>query len=98
MRNEIARVDGLPRIPQSISTIAQLGVANNHRRRQEAQRELRTSIAQWAGYHHDAGRTDSEIHREFYFRFGIDVLSAQVLGATDANKLRESIDRISTID
>lgn len=93
MRGEVARIDSAVRVPQSVSTIAQLGIANNHRARQDAQRELRALIAQWAGYLHDAGHSDSVIHRTFYFRFGVDILTAQTLGVTEVNKL---IHRIAT--
>ena len=96
MRGEVARIDAPVRIPQSVSTIAQLGIANNHKHRQEAQRELRASIAQWAGYLHTTGQSDSEIYRTFYFRFGMDILTAQTLGATEARKLMEAIDNDST--
>jgi superfamily II DNA or RNA helicase len=92
MRGEIARIDGPVHVPQSVSTIAQLGIANNHRNRREAQVQLRASIAQWAGYLHAAGDSDSVIHRTFYFRFGIDVLTAQTLGVTEATKLQVNID------
>lgn len=91
LRGEIQRIDGPPRIPQILSTIAQLGVANTHKRRQEAQAELRHTIAQWAGYLHADGKCDSEIHRTFYLRFGTDIMSAQTLGASQANKMRENI-------
>lgn len=98
MRGEIARIDGAVRVPQGISTIAQLGIAKNHKLRQDAQHALRSIIDLWAGYHHEAGKSDSEIHRLFYFRFGVDILTAQTYGVTEANKLihKLAIDNPST--
>ena len=100
MRGEIARIDGPVQVPSNVSTIAQLGIANRHRERREAQVILRGVIAQWAGYLHAAGKSDSEIHRTFYFRFGVDIMTAQTLGVTEANKLmhRLAIDNPSTND
>lgn len=99
MRGEIERIDGPPRVPQFVSTIAQLGIANQHKARQQAQQELRGIIAQWAGYLKHNGRSDSEIHRAFYFKFGVDIMTAQTLGVTEVNKLihKLAIDNPSTI-
>ena len=60
--------------------------------KQEAQNQLRASMAQWAGYHRAAGRPDTESYRLFYFLFGMDVLSAQALGRKDAEALKFHID------
>lgn len=50
------------------------------------------SMDQWAGALHAEGRSDSEIQRTFYLRFGLDVLSAQGLETRDARELKERID------
>lgn len=91
LRGEITRVDDAPRIPQYLDHIAQRGIANRHRERQLAQRELRSSIAQWAGYLREFGKSDSEIYREFYQRFKTDVATAQTFGASDAAELSDKI-------
>jgi DNA repair protein RadD len=100
MRGEVVRIDSPVRIPQGLSTIAQLGIANKHKARQETQKILRNAIAQWAGYLHANGKPDSEIHRTFYYNFNVDILTAQTLGVTEANKLtakiQAAIDTIST--
>lgn len=51
----------------------------------EAQRALRDAMAQWAGFrgHNDTRR----LQKEFYYKFGLDVLSAQALKKTDATTL-----------
>lgn len=99
MRNEVARVDMHPeayrvelsakRVPQ----IGQLGLVKKHVARQEAQANLRDSLAWWAGHQRALGRPDAESYRRFYFTFGIDVLSAQALGEQDATTLKARIDK-----
>lgn len=92
LRGEIERIDGAPRVPKGLDSIAQRGIANRHRARQEAQRVLREQIALWAGYHKQLNREDSEIYRRFYFAFGIDIATAQTLGASDAEALQQRIE------
>lgn len=97
MRGEIARIDeshidlkrrmeyaGAP--PQAVN-----GAVANHRDRQQAQAALRDVIALWAGYQRQMGRPDSESYRRFYFRYGVDVATAQTLGRKDANLLCQRI-------
>lgn len=62
-----------------------------HEERQEMQAGLRASIAWWAGYQRQAGRSDSESYRLFYHTFGVDVLSAQALNTREASALAEKI-------
>jgi superfamily II DNA or RNA helicase len=91
LRGEINRIDGMAKIPQGLSAIAQLAVGKRHHERQQAQGALRDTIAQWAGYLHTSGCSDSEILKRFYFRFGIDIMTAQTLGAREANELKEKL-------
>jgi superfamily II DNA or RNA helicase len=74
--------------------LPQAFVASNGRaynRKIEAQVALRAAMAQWGGREHAAGRDDAQIQRLFYLRFGLDVLSAQGLAATEANVLHEKV-------
>lgn len=74
--------------------LPQAFVASNGRaynRKVEAQVALRAAMAQWGGREHAAGRDDAQIQRLWWLRFGIDVLSAQGLAATEANVLREKV-------
>jgi DNA repair protein RadD len=64
---------------------------NAHSERQEAQAELRRVMALWGGAQTAAGYSDPEIQRLFFFRFGVDVLTAQALGATEARALQSRI-------
>ena len=93
MRGEIERVDGDPQIPFGATPIVEASVRKRWRERQEAQRELRETIALWAGYWKDRGAGDPEIHRRFWHLFDTDVMTAQTLGASEAGVLMERIKR-----
>lgn len=99
MRAEVERVD-MPvedyrahLISRFVPRLGQLHHCKRHAARQEAQQQLRAGIAQWAGYLRAAGRTNPEIYRRFYFTFGTDILSAQVLGVTEAAQLTDTINQ-----
>jgi superfamily II DNA or RNA helicase len=74
-----------------LAQIPMLSAAKRHRERQAAQTELRESIGWWAAWQ---SSSDAESYRRFYYLFGIDVLSAQALNATEANKLKILIDEV----
>jgi DNA repair protein RadD len=67
------------------------GHTNTHMAHQAAQQSLRQVMALWGGGRHAAGRSDSEIQREFFWRFGTSVLEAQALGRADAEALTAKI-------
>ncbi len=91
MRLEQAKVDGPARTPPGATAIIVQAIRNRHHERQEAQAELRQAMALWAGWRTHIGREPAEVQREFFYRFGRDVMSAQVLSATDAEELRGRI-------
>lgn len=97
MRGEIAEVDKdkeVLRAEQNAKFVAPWKSnihVTKHVERQEMQEALRASIAWWAGYQRSKGYTDSESYRMFYFRYKIDVLSAQALKRKDALALAEKI-------
>jgi superfamily II DNA or RNA helicase len=91
LHDEIARIGSAPKIPRGVSAIIAASIIKKHHARQEAHRELREAIAQWAGPYHAAGESDAEILRRFWYQFGIDTLSAQTLSASQALKLVDSI-------
>jgi len=92
MRKEITRIDGAPRLPHGLNSIAQRGIMNRHRERQEAQNKLRDLISLWAGYYKNIGASDSEIYRRFYLRFNIDIMTAQTLGGHAVEELTHEIE------
>lgn len=89
LRGAITVIDGSARIPQNAPPHVQASAIRLHHERQAAQALLRAAMAQWAGWH----RTDSLAtnYKRFYFRFGVDVLSAMAMGAGDAGELMERI-------
>jgi DNA repair protein RadD len=97
MRGEIARVDldrEALRDEQNRKRVASwksnIHVAR-HVERQEAQRALRASIAWWAGWQRSMNRSDVESYRRFYFMFGVDVMTAQALKASEALELANRV-------
>lgn len=92
LRGEVARIDGAPRVPQALSPIAAAGLQKQHHLRQVAQKELRDVLALYGGWRTAAGDTLSIAQRRFYLTFGIDVMSAQALGRSEAEALKEKID------
>lgn len=97
LKGEIARVD-MPaeeyRDELARRGAPHVGVLANvkrHIERQEAQQALRECIAWWAGLQRSLGRSDSESYRRFFFKFGVDVMTAQTLKAAEARPLAEKI-------
>jgi DNA repair protein RadD len=92
LRGEIAHVDGPAYIPVCASQVVMNSIKKNHRERQDAQHELRAMMALYGGYQLHRGLTLSEAQRLFWYMFGIDVMSAQALGAPGAADLWTRID------
>jgi DNA repair protein RadD len=88
MRREIARVDGPVRIPDGAPPGT---VIRNHLNRQVAQEHLRAAIMLYGALMSHEGHDIRVGQKRFYFQFGIDVMSAQALGAADADELRTRI-------
>lgn len=80
-----------PVIPAGVSHMVAQSIKNRFLETQQAQRRLRDTVALWAGGEKHFGKTDKEILKTFYFRFGMDVSSAKALGRPDAQALEERI-------
>ena len=93
MRGEIARIDeSVDAITDRMSyagapDIAIASAAKNHRRRAKAQDSLRRLMSVYGGLQRSRGRSNSEAMRRFYFRYNVDVLTAQALGRPEAENL-----------
>jgi superfamily II DNA or RNA helicase len=98
MRGEIERIDGPPLVPGHLDAIARKRLENVWRDRQQAQHDLRHTIALWAGVWRDNGASDAEIYRRFFFRFGTDIGTAQTLNRADAEALKQRIEGTWTTD
>lgn len=71
-----------------------VGVMSNvkhHAEALEAQVALRQAMADWGGFQRAAGRTDSQMQRLFFLRYGVDVLTAQTLKRADALALLDRL-------
>lgn len=94
MRGEIAKVDmspaeyGAELAAKHCPPIGIAGGVNKHKARQEAQAVLRDKMAWWMGHRKAEGDSMSVAQRRFYLKFGVDVMSAQALGTTDALELK----------
>jgi superfamily II DNA or RNA helicase len=97
MRAEIAHIDQgaadyrIWLVSRNVPLIGQMRRVKDHVKRQRAQSALRYLIGLWAEYQRGAGRSDIESYKLFYWRFGVDVGTAQTLGRADAVKLAERI-------
>lgn len=97
MRGEVARIDWsanelsdhLKR--NGTSSMVRASVVKNHRKRQEMQGSLRDVLELWEDRQRVLRRSESESNKRFYFRYGIDVLSAQALGRPEAETLAVKI-------
>jgi DNA repair protein RadD len=92
MRVEQAKIDGPARVPPGAADNIKGAIRRTHHERQEAQRKLRAIMSLWAGWqYHKLGHDPAEVQRKFFFKFGCDAMSAQILGASEANALRERV-------
>ena len=87
MRGEVAQRLGAPKFPHGATDATVGRIRRDHLERLQAQAELCGPLALWAGWQAHQGRADSESYKRFYFRYGIDVLSAQALSRADAEAL-----------
>ena len=91
LRGEITRKDGDFRSPSGLNEQAQYAARSGWQTRQQHQRSLRNAIAWWAGMEAARGYGESESYRRFFFKFGIDVANAQLLGTQDTDELAARI-------
>lgn len=79
------QIDGDPLFPFNASKVVINSIKKAHAERKLAQQSLRELIPMVLG------GEPRRAQRRFFHRYGIDVMTAQTLGATEANKLREQI-------
>jgi hypothetical protein len=91
LRGDIARIDGDYQANSYLPIPAQMRNRRLWQERQQGQAAMRNAIAWWAGLEHARGHSESESYRRFYFRFGVDVANAQLLGAREATELASKI-------
>ncbi len=91
MRAEIDKIDNPPKTPWGISGNAQVGIINKHNEKQAAQKQLRDVIKWVGGLHEHQGFNYNQSQKFFYWRFNIDVMSAQALPKKKAEELTDKI-------
>lgn len=91
LRGEIVRKDGDFRSPAGLDTAAQVAARRGWLERQDSQRSLRNAIAWWAGVEAAQGHSESASYRRFFYRFGIDVANAQLLGRLESEELATKV-------
>ena len=91
LRGEVIKIDGAAPMIPGLSGDTNAAIFRRHNERQRAQKSLRQIIAVWAGWQKFRGRNDSESYRRFFFKFGVDVATAETLGAPQAAELEQRI-------
>jgi DNA repair protein RadD len=91
LRREVERIDGPAYAPNGLGEIARRGLNNKHHARQQAQHRLRSAMALWGGWQATLGRSATEAQRRFFFRYGVDALTAAGWGASEADTLEAHI-------
>jgi len=87
LRGEIQRVDGQLFGGRAPTDAVQGAMMRNHLMRQDAQRQLRETMAFYGGWRKHHGDDPGMTQRRFYHSFGVDVMTAQTLGAREALEL-----------
>jgi DNA repair protein RadD len=94
LRGEIAAVDGSPVYPRTHDMAILGAVRKRHEATQVEQAGLRGAMATWGGVQHAQQGLDTRQQQKlFYWRFGLDVASAQALNAREAVELRERVEK-----
>lgn len=70
--------------------VARSAIKRHGERREEIDK-LRDSMAWWCGYHKAVGETEDMIYKRFYFKFGIDINTAQTLSKKEAIELQGKV-------
>jgi superfamily II DNA or RNA helicase len=89
LRAAVQAVDAPP--IASPQNAVQGAIRNAQIERQRSQAELRYIMSIWGGWRGSLGEDISTAQRRFFHVFGVDVMSAQALGAPKAQELRERI-------
>lgn len=92
MRGAIDAV-GEVRIPFGASDAVRGALQKRARERIAAQEQLRAVIALWGGVLSARGQDTSEQQRRFFYKFGVDVGTAQTLAAKDAINLMTRVQK-----
>lgn len=94
LRGELAANDSGPTFPYGAGPEIVGAIKRRHWERQQAQERLLAALALYGGWQVNMGRETPESQRRFFFQFGIDVASAQTLGAREAETLSARVEAV----
>jgi len=78
-------------IARNVPTIGRARMLRLHHEKQTAQKALRIVMQLWAGYNQYTVSETAELYRIFWYKFGVDVLTAQSLPTQAARDLSDRI-------
>lgn len=90
MRGQVDKHLAYPNV-HHLSPIIAASVRKKHWEKCQTLELLKESMAWWAGWQENKGLTMQQSYRAFYYRFGVDVVSAQMLDRKDAEELHNKI-------
>lgn len=92
LRGEVARINGpLPSVAHMPAQV-QRGIVRNHHDRYRAQQSLQRHMMLWGGWQVEHRKLNlREAQKLFFIRYGVDYMTAQTLGATEATALEARI-------
>lgn len=90
LRREADKVNGPAPMQDAILPIAR-NAFRHHVDRASAQNRLRAALALWGGWQKSLGHSVSEAQRRFFFRYGVDGLTASAWGPSEAAVLEENV-------
>lgn len=102
LRGEADRIVGPFRPPSGVDAAVLRSIARRHHDRYRGQTSLRHTMAVWGGWQKHLGLSDREAQKLFFIRYGLDVLSAQALGLTEAAalelRIRTDLERANVVE
>lgn len=85
MRGQYEQVRQAPRFPMGATAAIRSKLTNDWRARLEALAGIERTVALWNGWQvHHLGRSETEAQRRFFYRYGVDLITAQSLPARES--------------
>lgn len=102
LRGAVAKVDRPCYMPVDAGADARKHILRAHNARADAQKTLRSTLALWGGWWVNVKNASiREAQKRFYLTFGIDVMTAQTLGASEADaletRIRDQLARLNVV-
>lgn len=91
LTKEIARIDGVGFAPKGVAPHVKAKIEKEHLARQRAQAWLRRQMMIWGGWRIHVHGDERRGQREFFLKYGVDVITAQTLNETEADVLTNRI-------